>query len=83
MRDALIRGQEGGVESFCSIFAGESAGFGDGEENLLFRVAVHGEVVDTFVWLRLGGVGAVGGLREHGEDCFAVGFGEGFALVMR
>ena len=75
MRDAVVGGEEVGVEGFGCVGAGEGAGFGGGEEDLGACRGVDGEVVDAFVGWGIREGGTVGGLREHGEDGCVVWFG--------
>lgn len=49
MWDAVIGGEEVIVESAAGVGAGEVAGFGDGDEELLAGGRVDDEVVDGFV----------------------------------
>lgn len=82
MRDAVVGGEELGVEDAAGVGAREVARFRDRVEDLAEGGRVHGEVVDRFVgWA--GEAGGVAGLREHGEDRAGVGGCEGFALFLR
>ena len=79
MRDAVVGGEELGVEDAAGVGACEVAGFGDRVEGLTEGGGVYGEVVDGFVGWG-GDAGCVTGLREHGEDRTGVGSCERFAL---
>lgn len=79
MRDPGVGGEEGGIEDFACVCAGEVAGFGDGVEDLPQGGGVHGEVIYGLV----GGDGDIrreAGLGEHGEDGAGVGGCELFSL---
>ena len=67
MRDAVVCGEELGVEDAAGVGACEVAGFGDWVEGLAEGGGVYGEVVDGFVGWG-GDAGGVAGLREHGQD---------------
>lgn len=79
MGDALVGGQERGVEGLCCVGAGEDAGLAGWEEDLLASPRVDGEVVDGFMGGRV--IWAVWCGREHGEDGVVVCFGQRLALV--
>lgn len=70
MRDPVLRGQEGAVEDFARVAAGEVSRFGDGVEDLESCCAMDREVVDGFVGD--GFVGNKGRFGEHGGDGFGV-----------
>lgn len=69
------------IEDFGCVFAGEGPGLGGRVEDLLTCASVDGKVVNGFVWCDgLVGVWFERSGGEHGEDGFAVRFGEAFAL---
>lgn len=87
MWDACVGGEEVVVECVAGVDAGELAGLGDGDEELLAGRGMDDEVVDGLVddgaLAFVGGEGCVNVwcCGEHFEDGLGVGDREVFALT--